>query len=96
MSTQISVNIFIKCLKNSIKNFPIFLAFLQNFKSFQNVFKLFPKFLQNFHSPPNEPKEVSLQNPNTLMEDDHTTLVVIYRACQSPINLENGGGIEKC
>ncbi len=30
-----------------------------------------------FHSPSNEPKEVSLQNPNTFMEDHNTTLVVI-------------------
>ncbi len=49
-----------------------------------------------FHSSLNEPKEVSLQNPNTLMEDDCTTLVVTDWTCHSPINLENEGRIEKC
>ncbi len=32
----------------------------------------------------------------TVVEDDHTTLVVIDQTSHSPINLENGGGIEKC
>ncbi len=49
-----------------------------------------------FHSPPNEPKEASLQNPNILTEDDRTTLVLIDQTCHSSINLKNGGGIEKC
>ncbi len=49
-----------------------------------------------FHSPLREPKEVSLQNPNTFMEDDQTIRVVIDWTCHSPINLENGGGIENC
>ncbi len=30
------------------------------------------------------------------MMDDHTTLVAIDQICHSPINLGNGGGIEKC
>ncbi len=49
-----------------------------------------------FHSPLNEPKEVSLQNTKTLLEDNHTTPVVIDWTCPFLINLENGGRIEKC
>ncbi len=47
-----------------------------------------------FHSPPNEPKEVLLQNSHILVEDDCKTLVVIDWTCHSPINFENGEGLK--
>ncbi len=47
-----------------------------------------------FHSPPNEPKEVSLQNPNIHIKYDHMTPLVIDLTYHSHINLENEGGIK--
>ncbi len=44
-----------------------------------------------FHSPLNEPKEVSLQNPHTFLKSDQTTLVVIDQTCHFTINLTGEG-----